>query len=62
MSESERWSTVPVLGPVGERHEDPVDGGPPFPSPDGRWWWDGHTWVPAHPDAEQPAPGLAEAG
>ena len=43
---SDVWSAAAVPGPVGGFHEDPVEGGPPLPSPDGHWWWDGRAWVP----------------
>ncbi|MCW2845835.1 MAG: hypothetical protein JWN22_3751 [Nocardioides sp.] len=42
---SDVWCEGPVLGPLDGFHEDPVEGGPPLPSPDGHWWWDGHAWV-----------------
>ncbi|HEX9560457.1 MAG TPA: hypothetical protein VGA76_04425 [Candidatus Dormibacteraeota bacterium] len=32
-------------------------------SPDGRWWWDGHRWVPMHRRAAEPdEPGSDAAG
>lgn len=38
--------------------EQPGAGGPaPQHSPDGRWWWDGHQWVPARRPAEPRAAG-----
>lgn len=31
-------------------------GAPPQFSPDGQWWWDGRTWLPAAQAAQQPPP------
>jgi len=50
---SDSWSTLPLLGHGPHFHLDPVEGGAPVISTDGRWWWDGHTWTPVK--GEQPA-------
>ena len=43
---AESWSRLPWLGLVPHFHLDPVVGGAPAASADGRWWWDGRTWTP----------------
>jgi hypothetical protein len=43
---SDSWSMLPFLAMGPHFHMDPVEGGAPVASVDGRWWWDGHTWTP----------------
>ncbi|GAA1775328.1 hypothetical protein GCM10009795_021600 [Nocardioides hankookensis] len=43
---SDSWSTLPFLGRGPEFYLDPIEGGTPVASADGRWWWDGRVWTP----------------
>lgn len=58
---SHSWNPAPVLELVGGLSCSPCLGGPPLVSPDGHWWWNGHTWALCVQPDPDPGPEIAAA-